>query len=333
MRRLPSGTVTFLFTDIEGSTRLLHELGDSYGEALAEHRRLLRDSFGRHDGVEVDTQGDAFFVAFKRAKDAVAAAREAQQALVRTPTRVRMGLHTGEPVVTDEGYVGIDVHRAARICAAGHGGQVLLSRATAALLGSDVELRDLGEHRLKDLPEAEWLLQLIVPGLVRDFPPLRSLSNTNLPAEASSLIGRQRELAELAELIERDRVRLVTLTGTGGTGKTRLALRIAAASVERFKNGVFVVSLGSITDPQLVLPTIAQTVGVKLGSAPGEHLARHLAGKSMLLVLDNFEQVLWAAADVGRLLAAAAHLKVSVTSRERVRLSGEHEYPVQTHRR
>ncbi|TMG53498.1 MAG: tetratricopeptide repeat protein, partial [Chloroflexi bacterium] len=229
-----------------------------------------------------------------------------------------------------EGYVGIDVHRGARICAAGHGGQVLLSRATAALLGSDVELRDLGEHRLKDLPEAEWLLQLIVPGLVPDFPPLRSLSNTNLPAEASSLIGRQRELAELAELIERDRVRLVTLTGTGGTGKTRLALRIAAASVERFKNGVFVVSLGSITDPQLVLPTIAQTVGVKLGSAPGEDLARHLSGKSMLLVLDNFEQLLGAAPDVGRLLAAAAQLKVIVTSRERLRLSGEHEYPVQT---
>src|SRR5438094_6832901 len=188
MRQLPAGTVTFLFTDIEGSTRLVRELGDKYADALAEHRRLLRDAFVHHGGIEVDTQGDAFFVAFSRAKDALAAAMQAQQALADTPIRVRIGLHTGEPVVTDEGYVGIDVHRAARIAAAGHGGQVLLSRATAALLGSNFELRDLGEHRLKDLPEAEWLLQLMVPGLVRDFPPLRSLSNTNLPAEASSLI-------------------------------------------------------------------------------------------------------------------------------------------------
>ena len=330
MRELPVGTVTFLFTDIEGSTRLLQDLGERYAETLATHRRVVRTALAEHGGVEVDTQGDAFFAAFADASDAVAAAQSVQCALASSPVRVRMGIHTGEPVVTAEGYVGIDVHRGARICAAGHGGQVLLSRATAAFLGSDVEVRDLGEHRLKDLPEAEWLLQLIVPGLVREFPPLRSLSNTNLPAEASSLIGRQQEVADLAELIERDDVRLVTLTGAGGTGKTRLALRIAAASVERFKNGVFVVWLAAITDPQLILPTIAQTVGVKLSSAPGEDLARHLAGKSMLLLLDNFEQVLEAAPDVGRLLAATAQLKVIITSRERMRLSGEHEYPVQT---
>src|SRR5438067_5202851 len=330
MRELPVGTVTFLFTDIEGSTRLLQDLGERYAETLATHRRVVRTALAEHGGVEVDTQGDAFFAAFADASDAVAAAQSVQCALASSPVRVRMGLHTGEPVVTAEGYVGIDVHRGARICAAGHGGQVLLSRATAAFLGSDVEVRDLGEHRLKDLPEAEWLLQLIVPGLVREFPPLRSLSNTNLPAEASSLIGRQQEVADLAELIERDDVRLVTLTGAGGTGKTRLALRIAAASVERFKNGVFVVWLAAITEPQLILPTIAQTVGVKLSSAPGEDLARHLAGKSMLLLLDNFEQVLEAAPDVGRLLAATAQLKVVITSRERMRLSGEHEYPVQT---
>src|SRR5437867_13184755 len=174
MRQLPTGTVTFLFTDIEGSTRLLQELGGRYADALAEHRRLLREAFVHHGGIEVDTQGDAFFVAFSRAKDALAAAMQAQQALADTPIRVRIGLHTGEPVVTDEGYVGIDVHRAARIAAAGHGGQVLVSQTTRDLLDADAELRDLGEHRLKDLSEPQRLYQL-GPA---DFPPLRSLYST-----------------------------------------------------------------------------------------------------------------------------------------------------------
>src|SRR5437868_309337 len=158
MSELPTGTVTFLFTDIEGSTRLLHELGDAYADALAEHRRVLREAFEQHGGVEVDTQGDAFFVAFARATDALAAAREATEAL-NGPIRVRIGLHTGEPLVTDEGYVGVDVHRAARIAAAGHGGQILVSRSTRDLVGAD-ELRDLGEHRLKDLIAPERIYQL-----------------------------------------------------------------------------------------------------------------------------------------------------------------------------
>src|ERR671931_1343982 len=195
MRQLPVGTVTFLFTDIEGSTRLLHELGDRYPEALAEHRRLLRKAFSRHGGIEIDTQGDAFFVAFARAKDALAAAREGQQALSEGPIRVRIGLHTGEPVVTEEGYVGIDVHRAARIAAAGHGGQVLLSQTTCDLLGGEAELRDLGDHRLKDLAEPQRLYQLGDGG----FPPLKTLNQSNLPVQPTPLIGRETELAEVLE--------------------------------------------------------------------------------------------------------------------------------------
>ena len=206
---LPTGTVTFLFTDIEGSTRLLEELGDGYAEVLAEHRRALRDAWQRHEGVEVDTQGDAFFVAFARASDAVAAAAEAQLALAGGPVRVRMGLHTGEPLRADEGYVGFDVHRAARIAAAGHGGQVLLSQATADLAGADV--RDLGLHRLKDLSAPERLFQLGTD----DFPPLKTLHETNLPVPATPFLGREREIDQIATLLRRPDVRLVTLTGPG----------------------------------------------------------------------------------------------------------------------
>src|ERR671918_2471649 len=201
MRDLPAGTVTFLFTDVEGSTRLLNELGpESYARALAEHRRLLREAFGRHDGVEVDTQGDAFFVAFPDAKDAVAAAAEGQSALQAGSIKVRMALHSGEPVVAEEGYVGIDVHRAARICSTAHGGQVVVSARTRALV--DDELVDLGLHRLKDLGEPERLFQLGTG----DFPLLRSLNATNLPAQPSPLIGRERELAELVALVIDERL-------------------------------------------------------------------------------------------------------------------------------
>jgi len=327
---LPTGTVTLLFTDIEGSTQLLHRLGAGYAGVLAEHRRVLRGAIAAHRGVEVDTQGDAFFVAFQGAGEAVAAARDAQRALAESPVRVRMGIHTGQPTRTEEGYVGIDVHRGARICAAGHGGQVLLSEATRALLGAEIALRDLGEHRLKDLRAPEWLFQLGGPGLEEGFPPLRTLNNTNLPAEATSLVGRTRELAELGALLERGDVRLVTLTGPGGTGKTRLALRLAAAAVERFRNGVFLVPLAALTDPGLVLPTVMQTLGASetAGEAALETLARHLGGKSVLLVLDNLEQLLGAAPEIARLLASAGSLKLVLTSRERLRIAGEHEYPV-----
>lgn len=330
MRELPSGTVTFLFTDIEGSTRLLHELGDRYAEVLSEHRRLLRAAFTAHGGVEVDTQGDAFFVAFRRAADAVAAATDGQRGTASGTVRVRMGIHTGQPALREGGYVGIDVHRGARICAAGHGGQVLLSADTRRALGPDAQLRDLGEHRLKDLPAPEWLFQLLASELEARFPPLRSLNNTNLPVSSSSLIGRERELGEIGALLVRDEVRLVTLTGSGGTGKTRLAVSAAASLVERFKNGVFLVELASVVESTQVLPTIARALGAReSGDDPLETLRRALEGKATLLVLDNLEQVIDAAPDIAQLIGVTADLKVLATSRERLRITGEHEYAVE----
>lgn len=330
MRTLPSGTVTLLFTDIEGSTRLLHELGDRYAEVLSEHRRLLRSAFNAHGGVEVDTQGDAFFVAFHRAEDAVEAATDAQRATANGRVRARMGIHTGRPALREDGYIGIDVHRGARICAAGHGGQVLLSVDTRRALGPGPRVRDLGEHRLKDLPAPEWLFQLLAPELETRFPPLRSLNNTNLPVSASSLIGRERELSEIGALLARDDIHLVTLSGPGGSGKTRLALGVAASLVERFKNGVFLVELAAVVEPAQVLPTIARTLGAReAGDDPLETLRRALEGKTTLLVLDNLEQVIEAAPDIARLIESAADLKVLVTSRERLRIGGEHEYGVE----
>jgi predicted ATPase len=308
---LPTGTVTFLFTDIEGSTRLLHELGDDYAEVLAEHHRALREAFGRHGGVEVDTQGDAFFVVFARASDALAAAAEGREALAGGPIRVRMGLHTGEPSVTAEGYVGIDVHRAARIAAAGHGGQILVSQATRDLTGID-GLRDLGEHRLKDLTAPERIYQLGEG----DFPPLKSLNQTNLPAQPTPLVGRERELREIAELLRASR--LLTLTGAGGSGKTRLALQAAAEMVEDHPDGVWFVSLAAVMDPQLVEPTIAGALGAR------DSLSDVLRGKKVLLLLDNLEQVLPHAAP----LVASLDAKVLATSRERLNVSAEQEYEV-----
>ena len=214
MRQFPSGTVTFLFTDIEGSTKLLHELGDDYADALSEHRRALRAAFEANSGVEVDTQGDAFFVAFSRARDALAAAREGQEALDDGPVRVRLGVHTGEPLVTDEGYVGIDVHRAARIAAVGHGGQVLVSQSTRELAGPD-GLRDLGEHRLKDLTASERLYQL-GDG---EFPPLKSLNQSNLPVQPTPFVGREKELGEVLTLLRTPSTRLLTLTGRAARGR------------------------------------------------------------------------------------------------------------------
>jgi predicted ATPase len=315
--QLPRGTVTFLFTDIEGSTRLLHELGERYVGVLAEHRRVLRDTFVRYDGVEVDTQGDAFFVAFGRASDALAAAAEGRQALVEGPIRVRMGLHTGEPLVTQEGYVGIDVHRAARIAAAGHGGQILVSQTTRDLAGPDC-LRDLGEHRLKDLAAPERIYQL-GDG---DFPPLKSLNQTNLPVQPTPLVGRQHELRQVSGLLRSSR--LLTLTGPGGSGKTRLALQAAAELVEEFPDGVWFVSLAPVVDPLLVLPTLAATIGAK------DDLHEYLRTRQALLLLDNLEQVLDVAPELGELLARAPGVKVLATSRERLSLGAEQEYVIPT---
>jgi predicted ATPase len=317
VRELPAGTVTFLFTDIEGSTRLLHELGDAYAGALAEHRRRLRDAFARHGGVEVDTQGDAFFVAFARASDALAAADEGRQALAPGPISVRMGLHTGEPQLTEEGYVGLDVHKGARIAAAGHGGQILVSQTTRDLVGAD-GLVDLGEHRLKDLSAPERIYQLGEG----DFPPLKTLYQTNLPVPATPFVGRERELHEVAELIGRPDVRLVTLTGAGGSGKTRLALQAAGAAADAYPHGVWWVPLAPIADAADVPAAIVRALGGSGG------IGETLGDRRLLLVLDNFEHVVDAAPVVGEAVAACANVDVVVTSRERLQLAPERVFPV-----
>lgn len=312
----PTGTVTFLFTDVESSTRLLREQPEAYPQLLAEHRRILREVFGRHGGAEVDTQGDALFTAFPRASDAVAAAEEAQRLLAEGPVRVRMGLHTGEPVVTAEGYVGIDVHRAARIAAAGHGGQVLISQSTRDLAGR-ADLTDLGEHRLKDLLAPERIYQLGP----REFPPLRTLFRTNLPVPLTSFIGREHEAAEARALLARDEVRLLTLTGAGGSGKTRLGLQVAGAAADAYEDGVWWVPLVNVADSTDVM----RAIGAALGGGSGSEL---IGNRRLLLLLDNFEHVVAAGPDVTKLLSTCPRLDVLVTSRERLRVRGEHTYPV-----
>jgi predicted ATPase/class 3 adenylate cyclase len=314
MATLPSGTVTFLFTDVEGSTTLLRRLGpEPYARELAVHQHVLREIFAGHNGVEVDTAGDSFFVAFPRAVDAVAAAQAAQVGLEGGEVRVRMGLHTGEPLVTGSGYVGLDVHRAARISAAGHGGQVLVSHATRSLV-EDGDFLDLGEHRLKDLTRPERIYQL---GATK-FPPLKSLNRTNLPVAAHPLVGRATELEELATALREHR--LVTITGTGGAGKTRLALQIAGELLEEFADGVFFVSLAAFSDPNLVVPAVVQTLELRDLEAIGRSEA--------LIVLDNFEHVMSATPEVAQLLADAPGLRLLVTSRMPLRLSAEVEYPL-----
>jgi predicted ATPase len=313
---LPTGTVTFLFTDVEGSTKLLHELGTgAYDDALIEHRRALREAFRRKGGVEVDTQGDAFFYAFPTAEGALQAADEGQGALAEGPIVVRMGLHTGTPHIGKEGYIGDDVHLGARIAASAHGGQVVLSSSTAELV--ELELTDLGEHRLKDIAEAVPIYQLGSGS----FPPLKTISNTNLPRPASSFVGRERETAEVVSLLKEDS-RLVTLSGPGGSGKTRLAIEAASELVSEFKAGVFWVGMAALHDPALVMETIAQTLGAKDG------LPEHIAEREMLLLLDNFEQVIGSAPELGSLLESCPNLKLLVTSRELLRIRGEMEYAV-----
>lgn len=323
---LPSGTVTFLFTDIEGSTKLLHSLGaEAYADALAEHRRILREAFGAHGGVEVDTQGDAFFVAFPTAPGALRAAAAANEGLAAGLIRVRMAIHTGTPLLGPEGYVGVDVHRGARIAASGHGGQVLVSTSTAALLGSD-GLRDLGLHRLKDLSAPERIYQLGEDA----FPALKTLYQTNLPVPATPFLGRERELAEVVGLLRRDELRLLTLTGPGGTGKTRLALQAAAEVSESFPDGIYWVPLAPLRDPELVLSSVAEALGVKEEpDRPMQNtLSAHLAAGHLLLVLDNLEHLLPKATAPIAALRDANGLCLLVTSRERLRIRGEQTWPV-----
>ena len=315
---LPTGTVTFLFTDVEASTRLLHELGDeAYERALREHRSAVRGVVAAHGGVEVDTQGDAFFIAFERARDALAAAAELTASL-GARVRVRVGVHTGEPLVSDGGYVGLDVHRAARIAAIGHGGQVLVSQTTRDLV-PDADLRDLGRHRLKDLTAHERIFQLGAG----DFPPLKSLNRTNLPVTAGPLIGRAYELAKLAQLLRGD-ARLVTLTGPGGSGKTRLGLQVAAELVENHADGVFFVGLAALTDSG----TVSSAIATSLGLPTDTDVLKQLAAKRALIVLDNAEH-LDVAELVAELLATAPDVRVLVTSRSPLHLSAEREFTVE----
>jgi predicted ATPase/class 3 adenylate cyclase len=342
MRDLPTGTLTLLFTDIAGSTRLLTQLGDRYASVLSECRQVLRTAFGQWNGHEVDTQGDAFFVVFARATDAVSAAVAAQRALAShafpkgVAVHVRVGLHTGEPQRTADGYVGLDVHRAARMMSAGHGGQVLLSQTTSSLveqdLPEDVHLRDLGEHRLKDLGRPMHLFQLVISDLPADFPPLTTLASSpnNLPVQPTPFLGREHEVAAIGDLLRREDVRLVTLSGAGGVGKTRLGLQVAADLSDRFASGVFFVNLAPISHPALVVPTIAKTLAIReaMGQALLERLAEHLRQQQLLLLLDNFEQVVSAAEQVAALLTTCPQLKVLVTSREVLHVRAEHEFPV-----
>ncbi|MBA2643687.1 MAG: adenylate/guanylate cyclase domain-containing protein [Actinobacteria bacterium] len=315
----PAGTVTLVFTDIEGSTRLLEELGTSaYKEALAAHRQVVREACSRHRGYEVDYEGDAFFYAFPSAEQAVRAVSEAMAGLASGPISIRVGIHTGEPDLDPPKYVGMDVHFAARVMSSAHGRQVVLSPRTAKLLpNEDFHLLDLGEHRLKDIAAAVPLYQLGEGS----FPPLKTISNTNLPRPASSFIGREAELAQVLARIEGG-ARLLTLTGPGGSGKTRLALEAAASLVPSYKAGVFWVGLASLRDPALVSETISQTLGAKDG------LQEHIGERELLLLLDNLEQVIEAAPELSGLLETCPNLTLLVTSRELLRIQGEVEYPV-----
>jgi predicted ATPase/class 3 adenylate cyclase len=339
MGELPTGTVTFLFTDIEGSTRLLQTLGERWKTVLEDHNRLLRGAIRESGGIDLRTEGDSFFAVFRTAPAAVGAAAAAQRDLTahpwppEAPVRVRIGMHTGEGTVGGDSYVGLDLHRAARIAAAGHGGQILLSSATSELvragLPDGLGLRDLGEHRLKDLARPEHIFQLTIDALTAEFPPIRSLETpSNLPIQRTSFVGREREVARVKELLRGPG--LLTLTGAGGSGKTRLALQVARELLDDYPDGVFFVELAPITDPRLVPSTIADSVGARAeGARPVlDTLRDHVRDREMLLVVDNFEQVLEAASVVADLLAAAPRLRILVTSREPLHVTGEQELAV-----
>ena len=342
MPALPTGTVTFLFTDIEGSTALAARLGDpDYAEVLAEHRRLLRDAFRKGGGREISTQGDSFLVAFNHARDGVATAVAAQRAITTHQwphgalVHVRMGLHTGEPLSAQSGYVGIDLHRAARICGAGHGGQILISDATRVLvennLPAGMRLRDLGEHRLPGLSRPQHIFQVIADNVPGDFPPLKSLVafRNNLPIQLTSFIGRANEIGEVKRLLFT--TPLLTLTGSGGAGKTRLALRVAAEVLPLFEDGVWLVELGSLSEPSLVTQTAASALNVR--EQPGEPMSATLTNalqtRHLLLILDNCEHLVKSCADLAYgLLRSCRNLRILATSREPLRVAGETSWRV-----
>ena len=336
---LPTGTITFVFTDIEGSTLLLGRLGDRYPSVLTRHQEVLREAFAAAGGIEVSTEGDSFFVVFTQPRDAVAGTVAAQRALDAEAwpgderVAIRVGIHTGEGVLGGDDYTGVDVHRAARIAAAGHGGQILLSAATHGLVDSappeGVTFRDLGEHTLKDLPRSERLYQVVAEGLADGFPPVRSLEGRrNLPQQLTTFVGRRRELDEIRDALARSR--LVTLTGPGGTGKTRLSIAAAEELASSFEDGAAFVPLAPISDPVLVMSAVADALDLREGAdrMPLETVLDHLRDREVLLVLDNLEQVLDAATDIGQLLTGTARVRVLATSREPLGLHGEREYPV-----
>lgn len=328
-----------LFSDIEGSTALLSRLGDRYGDALSAQRRVLRRAFAANRGHEMGTEGDSFFVVFGSATDAVQACIDAQRGLAgqdwpdTVAVQVRMGLHTGEPTRHEDGYVGMDVHRAARIAATSHGGQVVVSSTTRQLvaehLPDGIGLLDLGRHRLKDIDGAERIFQLTGPGLPADFPPLKSLgAQTSLPTPPTPLVGRARELAELRESLLEPGARLVSLTGPGGVGKTRLALALAGSLDEVFTDGLFFVPLATVSNADVMWKVIADSIGAGSDRGPEDSVAARLGERRVLLVLDNLEQLSEAAGVIAEVLSACPGVVVVATSRRPMHLLGEHEYPV-----
>jgi predicted ATPase/class 3 adenylate cyclase len=336
-RPLPSGTVTLLFADVEGSTRLLHLLGERYAPARARMRELVREAAAAHDGVEVDWAGDGVFLAFSRAGDAVAAATEIQRSLAVEPWpdeeahRLRIGIHTGEPELGPEGYVGMDVVVAARVCASAHGEQIVVTRATRDVAGAEplagATFRPLGHHRLKDVPAAVQVFQLVGPGLRDDFPPLKTLTATSLPALHHRLVGRADALARVEGLLDAG-VRVLTITGPGGAGKSRLALEIAArAAVDR---PVHLVGLAPVLDSELVPSAIARAIGVRESGSRSvlESVGDTLNGAGALLYLDNLEHLPTAAVYVAGLVDLVPDLQVLATSRTPLRLSTEHVLPL-----
>ncbi len=338
---LPRGTVTLLFTDIEGSTHLLEQLGDSYASLLEDHHRIVGDAADAHGGARVDAAGDGLFYSFPTTRGALAAALGAQRALTEhawpsnAAVRVRMGIHTGEPLSALTGYVGIDVHRASRICSAGHGGQILVSGAVHALIGSslpsDVTLRDLGAHRLRGLSVPEHLYQVAGPDLRTEFPPVRSLDTlpNNLPRQLSSFVGRDHEISD-GELRLQD-ASVLTLTGPGGVGKTRLAIEIGAHLADAFEGGVWLVELGSISEGHLVVESVASALNVKQQPSASllETLIETIGDKRVLLILDNCEHLLDAVVGTAdELLRHCPRLQLLATSREALGLPGESLMPV-----
>lgn len=339
----PEGTVTFLFTDIEGSTQLLNRLRDRYEDLITQHHAIIRQALANWHGREIDTQGDAFFAAFPKATYAVRAVVDIQRALAKqewpegVQVRVRMGLHTGEPLLVDEGYMGMDVHRAARVGHVGYGGQVLLSETTTALVRDElppgVALRDLGLHRLKDMQRPEPIHQLLINGLPSEFPPLKSLTtlNSNLPEQPTTFIGRNKEMTEIRELINSHR--LLTVVGPGGSGKTSLSIQVAANLIEAFPQGVWFVNLEKVNTPDYLVPAVADTLQFAIDAhsndlEPRQQLLDYLSRRSVFLVLDNFEHLLEGADFLSEIVRTSKDIHLMVTSRERLNIRDEWIYPM-----